>query len=182
MSLSTLKDLLIEELKDLYSAENQLTKALPRLAKAAQSEELRAAFETHLEETEEHATRIEQIMKQLGESPKGKKCKAMEGLVEEGKEIIEEDAEPGIKDLALIVAAQKVEHYEIAGYGSARTLAELLGEEEIAKTLQQTLDEEGKTDKLLTELAMGLNLEAAAEDDEEEKSEAPASSSKSRRS
>jgi ferritin-like metal-binding protein YciE len=182
MSLSTLKDLLIEELKDLYSAENQLTKALPRLAKAAQSEELRAAFETHLEETEEHAARIEQIMKQLGESPKGKKCKAMEGLVEEGKEVIEEDAEPGIKDLALIVAAQKVEHYEIAGYGSARTLAELLGEEEIATTLQQTLDEEGKTDKLLTELAMGLNLEAASEsEEEEEKSEASASSSKGRR-
>jgi ferritin-like metal-binding protein YciE len=169
MSLSTLKDLLIEELKDLYSAENQLTKALPRMAKAAQSEELRAAFQTHLEETEEHVARLEKIMEQLGESPKGKKCKAMEGLVKEGKEVLEEDAEPGIKDLALIVAAQKVEHYEIAGYGSARALAELLGEEEIATSLQQTLDEEGKTDKLLTELAMGMNLEAAAEGDEEEK-------------
>ena len=177
-SLSTLKDLLVEELKDLYSAENQLAKALPRLAKAAESEELREAFETHLEETKEHAARIEKIMKQLGESPKGKKCKAMEGLVEEGKEVLEEDAEGGIKDLALIVAAQKVEHYEIAGYGSARTLAELLGENEIAETLQETLDEEGKTDKLLTEIAMELNLEAASEDEEEEVASA---GSKSRR-
>jgi ferritin-like metal-binding protein YciE len=179
-SLSSLKDLLVEELKDLYSAENQLTKALPRLAKAAESEELKEAFETHLAETEEHANRIEKIMKQLGESPKGKKCKAMEGLVEEGKEVIEQDAEPALKDMALIVAAQKVEHYEIAGYGSARTLAELMGEQEIADILQETLDEEGKTDKLLTEIASGLNLEAESET-EEEGAEESSSSSRSRR-
>lgn len=177
-SITTPKDLLIEELKDLYSAETQLTKALPRMAKAAQSEELQNAFETHLEETKEHAVRIERMMKTLGESPKGKKCKAMEGLIEEGKEVLKEDAEPGIKDMALIVAAQKVEHYEIAGYGGARTLAEIAGEKEIAETLQETLDEEGKTDKLLTEIAKGLDLE---EGSESEDSEEPASSSRSRR-
>ncbi|MFT3868489.1 MAG: ferritin-like domain-containing protein [Nibricoccus sp.] len=181
-SINTPKDLLIEELKDLYSAEMQLTKALPRLAKAAQNEELKTAFETHLEETKEHAARIERLMKTLGESPKGKKCKAMEGLIEEGKEVLEEDAEGGLKDMALIVAAQKVEHYEIAGYGGARTLAEIAGEKEIAETLQETLDEEGKTDKLLTEIAMGLDLEESSESEEEsEESEEPASSSRSRR-
>jgi len=166
--LTSPKDLLVEELKDLYSAENQLMKALPRLAKAAESEELKSAFETHLEETKVHIERLEKIMEQLDESPKGKKCKAMEGLVEEGKEMMEEEGEPAVLDLGLISAAQKVEHYEIAGYGTARTLAELVGETRIAKTLQQTLDEEGKTDKLLTEIAMGLNLEATAAGDDEE--------------
>jgi ferritin-like metal-binding protein YciE len=137
------------------------------MAKAADSDELRAAFETHLEETQEHVARLEKIGKRLGESMKGKKCKAMEGLVEEGKEIIEEDMEPSFMDLALIGAAQKVEHYEIAGYGTARTLAELAGESEVAEILQETLDEEGKTDKLLTEIAMELNLEAASTEEEE---------------
>jgi ferritin-like metal-binding protein YciE len=167
--ISTPRDLLVEELKDLYSAENQLTKALPKMAKAAASDELREAFETHLEETQEHIARLEKIGKQLGESMKGKKCKAMEGLIEEGKEIMEEDAEPALMDLALIGAAQKVEHYEIAGYGTARTLAEVSGENDVAEILQETLDEEGKTDKLLTEIAMELNLEAvgSAEEDEE---------------
>jgi ferritin-like metal-binding protein YciE len=160
--ISSPRDLLVEELKDLYSAENQLIKALPKMAKAATSEELRTAFETHLAETEEHAARLEKIGKKLGETMKGKKCKAMEGLVEEGKEIMEEDAEPALLDLALIGAAQKVEHYEIAGYGTARTLAEIAGETDVAEILQETLDEEGKTDKLLTEIAMELNLEAAA--------------------
>ena len=160
--ISSPRDLLVEELKDLYSAENQLIKALPKMAKAATSDELREAFETHLEETQEHAARLEKIGEQLGESMKGKKCKAMEGLVEEGKEIMEEDAEPALLDLALIGAAQKVEHYEIAGYGTARTLAELAGEDEVAEILQETLDEEGKTDQLLTEIATGLNLEAAS--------------------
>lgn len=159
--ISTPRDLLIEELKDLYSAENQLLMALPNMAKAATSEELRAAFETHLEETEGQVRRLEHIGEQLGESMKGKQCKAMEGLVEEGKEIMEEDMAPAILDLALIGAAQKVEHYEIAGYGTARTLAEIAGEEEIAKVLQETLDEEGNTDKLLTQIASELNLEAA---------------------
>jgi ferritin-like metal-binding protein YciE len=161
-TLSSPRELLVEELKDLYSAENQLIKALPRMAKAATSDELKNAFETHLEQTKEHAARLEKVMKQLDESPKGKTCKAMKGLIEEGKEAMEEDAEDVIMDLALITAAQKVEHYEIAGYGCARTLAELSGEKKIAATLQETLDEEGETDKLLTEVAMGLNLEAVA--------------------
>ncbi|HUR57564.1 MAG TPA: ferritin-like domain-containing protein [Opitutaceae bacterium] len=159
--ISSPRDLLVEELKDLYSAENQLLKALPKMAKAATSEELREAFETHLQQTEEQVQRLEKIGKQLGESMKGKKCKAMAGLVEEGKEVMEEDAEDAMMDLALIGAAQKVEHYEIAGYGTARTLAELIGEDRIAKILQETLDEEGQTDKLLTEIAMELNLEAS---------------------
>lgn len=166
--ISSPRDLLIEELKDLYSAENQLVKALPKMAKAADSEELRAAFEEHLEQTQEHARRLEKIGTQLDESMKGKKCKAMEGLVEEGKEVLEEDMEPAIRDLALIGAAQRVEHYEIAGYGTARTLAELCGEDKVAKILQETLDEEGETDKKLTEIAMELNLEAAATADEED--------------
>ena len=165
--ISSPRDLLVEELKDLYSAENQLIKALPKMAKAADSDELREAFETHLKETEEHAARLEKIGEQLGESMKGKKCKAMEGLVAEGKEIMEEDAVPAMLDLALIGAAQKVEHYEIAGYGTARTLAELAGESEVAETLQETLDEEGKTDKLLTEIAMELNVESAASGEED---------------
>jgi ferritin-like metal-binding protein YciE len=165
--ISTPRDLLVEELKDLYSAENQLVKALPKMAKAATSDELRDAFQTHLQQTEVQIQRLEQIGKKLGESMKGKKCKAMEGLVEEGKEIMEEDMEPAIMDLALIGAAQKVEHYEIAGYGTARTLAEIAGEDQLAKTLQETLDEEGETDKLLTEIAMELNLEAAAAGEDE---------------
>ncbi|HEX2855623.1 MAG TPA: ferritin-like domain-containing protein [Opitutaceae bacterium] len=160
--LSTPRDLLVEELKDLYSAESQLIKALPKMAKAADSDELRSAFETHLEQTKTHAQRLEQIMADLEESPKGKKCKAMEGLIEEGKEVMEEDAVPVILDLGLITAAQKVEHYEIAGYGCARTLAELAGEKDVASVLQETLDEEGETDKLLTEIAMGLNLETVS--------------------
>lgn len=166
--LTSPRELLVEELKDLYSAENQLLKALPRLAKAATSEELKNAFQTHLKQTQGHAERLEKVMKQLDESPKGKTCKAMKGLIEEGKEVMEEDAEDAIMDLALITAAQKVEHYEIAGYGCARTLAELSGEDKIAAVLQKTLDEEGETDKLLTEIAMGLSFEATAEDDDEE--------------
>ena len=162
------RDLLVEELKDLYSAENQLVKALAKMAKTATSEELQQAFETHLKQTEVHVQRLEKIGKQLDESLKGKKCKAMEGLVEEGKEIMEEDSEPALLDLALIGAAQKVEHYDIAGYGTARTLAEISGEEQVAKILQETLDEEGETDKLLTEIAMELNLEAVATANEEE--------------
>jgi len=167
-NISTVKDLLVEELKDLYSAENQLLKALPKMAKAAKSEELQQAFENHLQQTEEHVQRLEKIGTQLGESMKGKKCKAMEGLVEEGKEVMEEDAEPILLDLALIGAAQKVEHYEIAGYGTARSLAELAGEKEVAEILQETLDEEGETDKLLTSLAMELGPQASTEDEASE--------------
>lgn len=160
--ISTPTDLLVEELKDLYSAENQLLKALPKMAKAAESEELKDAFTTHLKQTEGQVKRLDKVMKKLGESPKGKKCKAMAGLIEEAKEVLEEDYEPALRDLALIVAAQKVEHYEIAGYGSARTLAELVGEDDVAQLLQQTLDEEGNTDKLLTQIAENINVEAGA--------------------
>ena len=165
--ISEPRDLLVHELKDLYSAENQLLKALPRMAKAATSDELREAFETHLQQTEDQVERLEKIGKQLGETMKGKKCKAMEGLVAEAKEVMEEDAEAELMDLALIGAAQKVEHYEIAGYGTARTLAELVGEDDIADILQETLDEEGATDKLLTKIAMDLNLEAVGSAEEE---------------
>ena len=167
MKLNSLQDLLVSELKDLYSAENQLIKALPKMAKAATTPELKEAFETHLEETKVHAERLEQIMQDLDESPKGKKCLAMEGLVAEGKEVMDEDAPPGILDLALIGAAQKVEHYEIAGYGTARTLAELAGESEVAKVLQQTLDEEGNTDKLLTGIASEVSVEPMSAESEE---------------
>jgi len=160
--ISTPNDLLVEELKDLYSAENQLLKALPKMAKAAESEELKDAFTRHLKQTEGQVKRLDKVMKKLGETPKGKKCKAMEGLIEEAKEVIAEDYEPALRDLALIVAAQKVEHYEIAGYGSARTLAELLEEPDVVQLLQQTLDEEGETDKLLTQLAENINVEAGA--------------------
>jgi ferritin-like metal-binding protein YciE len=181
--INTPRDLLVEELKDLFSAENQLLKALPKMAKAADSEELSGAFETHLEQTREHVARLERIGEQLAETMKGKKCKAMEGLVAEGAEIIEEDAAPAMLDLALIGAAQKVEHYEIAGYGTARTLAELAGEKGVAEILQETLNEEGETDKLLTSIAMELSVTAESEgsedsEDSEEEEKAPAKPAK----
>lgn len=160
MSLDSLHDLFVEELKDLYNAENQITKALPKMAKAAASDELRMAFEEHLKETEKQIERLDQIFEELGMNPKGKKCKAMVGLIEEGSEIIAEDGEDAVKDAALIAAAQKVEHYEIASYGTVRTYAELLGMDDAAELLQQTLDEEGATDKKLTELAENINTEA----------------------
>lgn len=166
--ISSVRDLLIEELKDLYSAENQLVKALPKMAKAATSEELKSAFETHLQQTQGHVERLGQVGELLGESMKGKKCKAMEGLVAEGSEIMEEDAEPALLDLALIGAAQKVEHYEIAGYGTTRTLAELAGESDIAEMLQTTLDEEGETDKLLTKIAVEMDLGSEGDDGDDE--------------
>lgn len=159
--LITPRDLLIQEIKDLYSAESQLIKVLPRMAKAARQAELKNTFLKHLEETKRHAQRIEKMMTVLDVSPRGRKCKAMEGMLEEAREVIEDDASPMIKDLALIVAAQKIEHYEIAGYGCARTLADLIGESELADTLQETLDEEGATDKVLTEVAMGINIDTS---------------------
>jgi ferritin-like metal-binding protein YciE len=151
--LNSLEELLAEEIKDLYSAENQLVKALPKVAQAAASPELKEAVKTHLEETKVHVTRLAQISELLGITPRGKICKAMKGLVQEGEEVIEEEGEPSIKDLALITAAQKVEHYEIAGYGSARATAELLGLQDVTELLTMTLEEEGKTDKNLTTLA-----------------------------
>ena len=163
MKLESLQELLVDELKDLYSAETQLVKALPKMAKAASSPELKAAFEEHLEETKGQVDRLVTIFEQLEGSPKGKKCKAMEGLIEEGSEVIEAEGEDSVKDAALICAAQKVEHYEMAGYGCARTFATLLGLNEVADLLQETLDEEGNADKKLTELAETvINIEAAA--------------------
>lgn len=161
MELETLKDLYIEEIKDLYSAEKMLVKALPKMAKAANDKNLQQAFRTHLKETAQHAARLEQICKELGVSPRGKKCVGMEGLIEEGNELISEEPDPDVLDAGLISKAQHVEHYEIAGYGTVRTYARQLGFESQAELLQQTLDEEGRTDHLLTELAeSGINVEA----------------------
>jgi ferritin-like metal-binding protein YciE len=161
MELDTLKDLYVEELKDLYSAEKQLVKALPKMAKAANSPELQAAFKTHLRQTAQHAARLEKICSDLGVSPRGKKCVGMEGLIEEGSDLIKEEPEPDVLDAGLISAAQHVEHYEMAGYGTVRTYARQLGLDDQADLLQQTLDEEGETDHLLTALAeSGINLAA----------------------
>ena len=164
MKLDTLEQLYISELRDLYSAENQLLKALPKMAKAASSDELRSAFEKHLKQTKQHVERLEQIFEQLDQSPKGKTCRAMKGLIEEGSEILEEDGEDSVLDAGIIVAAQKVEHYEIAGYGSARTFANLLGQDEAAELLQSTLDEESDTNENLNQLAENIvNPEALTE-------------------
>lgn len=153
MKLKTLEDLLLHELKDLYSAEHQLLKALPKMAKAATNEDLKAGFEEHFEQTKGHAERLEQIAEILEKKLTGHKCKAMEGLIEEGSELISEDAEDAIRDAGLIGAAQRVEHYEIAGYGTARSIAQHLGHEDIAGLLEETLEEEKETDEKLTELA-----------------------------
>ena len=163
MTNEGLKKLYIDELKDLYSAENQLVKALPKLAKAASSKELKAGFEEHLEQTKGHVQRLEQIFEMLDESPKGKKCRGMEGLVEEGSEVMEEDFEDAVLDAALIGAAQRVEHYEIAGYGTVRALAEELGESDHASLLEETLEEEKETDEKLTQLAKQINAQANEE-------------------
>jgi ferritin-like metal-binding protein YciE len=151
--MESLHELLVHEVKDLYSAENQLVKALPRMAKNAQNTELRKAFEQHLRQTEEHARRLERVAERLEAKPRGKKCVGMEGLIEEGKELLSEDAEPDVLDAGLIGAAQKVEHYEIAAYGTARSHAEQLGYRDVASTLQQTLDEESEANELLTAIA-----------------------------
>jgi ferritin-like metal-binding protein YciE len=161
VKLESLRDLLISELKDLYSAENQIIKALPKMAKAASNPELQTAFREHLEQTRGHVERLDRVFEILEASGKGKKCKAMEGLIEEGKEIMEVEAEPTVLDAALIAAAQRVEHYEIAGYGCVRTFARQLEEEEVANLLQETLNEEGETDKRLTGIAESLvNVQA----------------------
>ncbi len=171
MKTKGFSDLFELELKDLYSAEKQLTKDLPKMAKASTNEQLRRAFEDHLEETQTHIERLENIFEQL-EIAYGRveKCKAMEGLIEEGKSMLEEGLEPSVLDAGLICAAQRVEHYEIAGYGCARTFAQQLGYKEIATMLQTTLDEEGATDKKLTEIAESVvNAEAEAETNTMEK-------------
>ena len=159
--MNPLAELLADELKDLYSAENQIIKALPKMAKAASSPELRRAFERHLDETNRQVERLDLIGEELEIKMTGKKCKGMEGLIAEGRELLEEDLEEDALDAGLIGAAQKVEHYEIAAYGTARTHAEMLGYRRIAKLLQQTLNEEGATDKKLTQLAESVvNYEA----------------------
>jgi ferritin-like metal-binding protein YciE len=169
MKFESLRDLYLDQLQDLHNAEQQLIKGLPKMAKAASSEELKAAFEEHLEKTREHALRIESICHQMGEKADGKKCQAMEGLVKEGGEVIEEDMEQGIKDAAIIAAAQRVEHYEIAGYGCVRAYATKLGDAEAANLLGQTLDEEKEADDILNGIAEQLNLEIPAENDESKK-------------
>ncbi|NJN15501.1 MAG: ferritin-like domain-containing protein [Oscillochloris sp.] len=161
MKLNTLRDLYVEQLQDLYSAETQLTKALPKMEQAASHPDLKEAFRRHTQQTEQHVQRLEQVFKMLGEKPGGHTCKAMEGLIKEGDEMRKTKGDPAAIDAGLIAAAQRVEHYEIAGYGCVRTYANQLGESQGASLLQQTLEEEGTTDKLLTQIAERvINLEA----------------------
>jgi ferritin-like metal-binding protein YciE len=162
MELESLQDLYIHELKDLFSAETQLIKALPKMAEAATNPKLAKGFEMHLAETQEHAKRLKQILGSHDETAEGSKCKGMAGLIAEGADMIEEDAEEDVRDAALISAAQRVEHYEIAGYGTVRTYAELLGDTKGAELLQETLDEEIATDEKLSALASSINVEAVS--------------------
>jgi ferritin-like metal-binding protein YciE len=171
MKINTLQDLYVEELRDIYNAESQLVKALPKVAKAATSDELRAAIEDHLEQTKEHVERLEQIFESLGESSKGKKCKAMEGLIEEASETMDEDMAENVMDAALIASCQRVEHYEISVYGTLATFAKLLNREEDVDLLGQTLDEEKEADETLTDIAEStINAEAESDMEEEEES------------
>jgi ferritin-like metal-binding protein YciE len=160
MQKDSLRQLYVNELKDLYNAETQLVKALPKMAKASSNAELRQGFEEHLRQTSEQVSRLEQIFDMLGEKPTGKKCLGMEGLVKEGAETMSENYEGAVMDAAIIGAAQKVEHYEIAGYGTVRTFAELMGESEHVSLLEQTLEEEKQTDEKLTQLAEQINRQA----------------------
>lgn len=160
MSNLALKDLYLEELKDLYDAENRLIKALPKMAEAAESSELRQGFKSHLEQTKQHALRLEQIFKRMGEEPKRKKCAAMVGLIQEGDELMGEGYEDGVKDAALISAAQRVEHYEMAAYGCVKTWAGLLGDSAAQTLLDQTLSEEKETNQKLNQLSEAINRQA----------------------
>ena len=162
MKLETLKDLYVQELKDLYSAETQIIKALPKMVRASTNKQLATGFQAHLAQTKEHATRLKNILRGHEESTQGPKCKGMEGVLKEGAEMIEEDAEDEVRDAGLISSAQRVEHYEMAGYGCARTYAELLGDHQGAQLLQTTLTEESDTDKKLTKLAESV-INVAAE-------------------
>jgi ferritin-like metal-binding protein YciE len=172
MALETLRDLFINELRDMYHAEKQLVRALPRMAKAADSDALRQAIEKHLGETEGHVERLESVFQSIGETARAKRCQGMEGIVEEGKEILQEDGQEPVIDAAIIAAAQKVEHYEIASYGCLITYADLLGERESSRLLKQILSEEEATDKALTQLAeRSINQAAAAVGAEEEEEE-----------
>ena len=162
MKVENLRELLIDELRDLYSAETQLTKALPKVAKTATDSELKKAIEHHLKETEGHVQRLEQIFEQIGEKPKGKTCEGMKGLIEEADERISDGGDPATMDAGLIADAQRVEHYEISAYGSARTFANLLGERQIVQLLEATLKEEKAADAKLSSIAEGINVEAKA--------------------
>jgi ferritin-like metal-binding protein YciE len=162
MTLNSLNDLFVVQIQDLYDAEQRLTKALPKMAEAAANKELKSAFQAHLRETEQHVTRLEKVFSVMGVAPQRETCEAMKGLIAEGDEVINANGDPEVKDAALIAAAQRVEHYEIAGYGTVRTLAEQLGQAEIARLLQQTLDEEAACDKKLTKIAESkVNVGAA---------------------
>jgi ferritin-like metal-binding protein YciE len=161
MQKDSLQDLYVDELRDLYSAETQLVKALPKMAKAASNDQLRQAFEEHLRQTSEQVSRLEQIFEQLGEKPTGKKCVGMEGLVKEGSELMKEDFSDEVKDAGIIGGAQRVEHYEIAAYGTVRAFAELLGKPEQGSLLEETLNEEKQADQKLTELAAEINAAAS---------------------
>jgi ferritin-like metal-binding protein YciE len=174
MPVENLRELFVEQLKDVYDAEQRITKALPKMAREASSEELSSAFEEHLAQTQEHVSRLDRVFKIVGESASKKTCKAMVGLLEEGEEVMKEDAPESVLDAGLIAAAQKVEHYEMATYGCLRDWAQLLGLSEAADLLQETLDEEGETDKKLTEIAQSLNVEAMeGEEDEDTDEETP---------
>jgi ferritin-like metal-binding protein YciE len=156
-----LQDLFVQQLKDLYDAEQQLTTALPEMASAATSADLRDAFNMHFRQTEEHVRRLERVFRGINCQPEGESCPAMKGLIKEGKDMISAKGDPAVRDAGLIAAAQRVEHYEMAGYGTVRTFAQHLGRDDLAQILQQTLDEEGQTDKMLTSLAeRGINQEA----------------------
>jgi len=168
MQHNALMELYVDELKDLYDAENRLLKAIPKMAKAATSEKLRSGFEEHLEQTRGHVDRLKEIVDNLDEKPSGKKCAGMMGIIKEGEEIMEEDFEGEVMDAALISAAQRVEHYEIAAYGCVRTWADLLGENEGSALLEKTLEEEKETDEKLTQLAEEINVQAKESGEGEE--------------
>lgn len=162
MKIETLRDLFVDELQDLHSAEQQITKALPKLVKASHNPNLKQAFEHHLEETKHHVMRLEQILKRMNENPKGKTCEGMKGLLEEGEDRVSHGGEAEVLDAGIIAAAQRVEHYEIAAYGSARTYAELLGDQAAVRLLSETLAEEKAADSKLTQVARTVNVEAKA--------------------
>lgn len=168
MQFKKFEDLFVDELKDIHDAERRITKALPKMIKAASSDELRTALEDHLQVTEGHVERLERIFEGLGKTPGRKTCDAMVGLLEEGSQLIQEDGPESIIDAGIIAAAQKVEHYEMATYGTLRDWAKLLGHDDAARLLQETLDEEGEADKTLTRLSQSLNIEASEASEEEE--------------
>lgn len=163
MKLDSLRDLLLEELRDLHNAETQLLDALPKMAEAASSNELKSAFNHHLEQTRQHVSRLERIFQQIGEKSSGETCEAMKGLIKEGETLVKAEGDPVVRDAGIVGAAQRVEHYEIAGYGTARSLARRLGESQMAEILQQTLNEEAEADKKLTSIAESqVNVAAAS--------------------